>query len=578
LVTPAFAERKEIPQMPPQAVPEKVQVGRGGSIQIPLQSFGIPQDIQFRIHTKPEAGRLGAVQVLGKGIGVVTYRHSGENTHLSDRFTYATKGVLGVSAEAEVVIQIVDPPPILAVPTEVDFGKVLAGSRISREVEIANRGGGIIEGRVETEAPWRVGSGAEYQLAAGQSQRLTLIFESADVGRKERSLIFRSKHIQATTLTATVVPEIQAGPELLVLKRSGTNEERIGMIEVINNTAQAQTVHLDFGEGITGENDVELAPLGSEEIKTKSYSKEQKEFTSVVTLKTEKTKADVRVVVEALPGRIGPVPATLSLPPIDESPPRRVGLFTVENNGGLTIELSLQATPPFEIGTQESVSLAPGESRQIKVTSLLPQLNSAEGVATITTGTQVHFLRLIAPARAPAAARTSPAKSNPILAQAAGNNRAASAQQHGEPASTGLENPQNMPHSIAASDVTRTKAVISWAKPGAKEAAGYRVERRDIFLDEKGELRELWSRVDDAVISTTESGAQAKLEKLQPGTLFCYRVIGVMQNGGELQPSSPVFFQTNQPLKFRPSLLQILLAVLAVLVAAVIRQRRMRRK
>src|SRR5437879_1695894 len=90
-VTPAPAEL-------PEPVPLHIRVRKGGSVDIPLRVFGIPnQPFTYRIRALPEFGKLSEPRMAGRGIGVVTYQHSGDDMEERDQFRYAVRTERGVS-------------------------------------------------------------------------------------------------------------------------------------------------------------------------------------------------------------------------------------------------------------------------------------------------------------------------------------------------------------------------------------------------------------------------------------------------------------------------------------------------
>ncbi|MFA7331094.1 MAG: choice-of-anchor D domain-containing protein [Candidatus Delongbacteria bacterium] len=74
-------------------------------------------------------------------------------------------------------------PECSVTPTSLDFGTVLPGTVVTRTFTITNTGGGTLSGTVsETCAAYSITSGGNYNLGAGQSQTITVQFQSAVAG------------------------------------------------------------------------------------------------------------------------------------------------------------------------------------------------------------------------------------------------------------------------------------------------------------------------------------------------------------------------------------------------------------
>ncbi len=94
----------------------------------------------------------------------------------NDRFTYLVRTSGNrVSSPAEVKIIVDEPPPRLEVPGRIEFDPIMAGESQTRELEIANTGGGVLDGRLTVSAPWRL-STSNYRVASGETARIAVAF------------------------------------------------------------------------------------------------------------------------------------------------------------------------------------------------------------------------------------------------------------------------------------------------------------------------------------------------------------------------------------------------------------------
>jgi hypothetical protein len=394
----------------------------------------------------------------------------------------------------------------------------------------------------------------------------------------ERTVVFTSDRTKVMTVQARVVSEVEAGPDPLLLKRSGTSMERVGVLEVVNNTPNSRTIEFQWGKGLEGLKGAELAPLGSDKVIVKSLLSDFKEFESVVTIKTGKENQRLTVKVPALPGQLQVSPDPLILPPVPPSQAFRTGLFTVGNSGGQRLRVSLEIVSPLECEIREPFDLEPGETRQIKVSAPGSLTTATGGGVTLNADGEIRRLRVLVPegVTAPAPAPPLPA---PPLSESAGA-LMPPPQPEGGAESTSREMVESAtltPGSLSVSGVTRSSAVLSWRRPAKAEVSSYRLERGELYFDEKANLQQRWLPLEGLQIAPTDKGASAEVKGLQPGMSYGFRVVALLADGRESPPTSRLVFQTRPPLSLWPSPLQMLLAALAVMAVAIYRQRRSRR-
>ena len=160
-------------QAPPPVVPQSVSIRRGESVTIPLGIHGVRGGaLEFLIRTPPRFGRLSAVKPLGLNSASVIYTAPAKGAVTEDRFAFAVRSNEGVSAPGLVSIAIAEPVVLsarLVAPAELVFPAVFCGQRSAVELELANRGAGIVEGELNVPEPWSVEGIRLYKLAAGKS-------------------------------------------------------------------------------------------------------------------------------------------------------------------------------------------------------------------------------------------------------------------------------------------------------------------------------------------------------------------------------------------------------------------------
>jgi hypothetical protein len=94
---------------PPPVIGLSTSVHRGETIDIPLRIYGTrSQTLDFRIRSQPQTGTLSAVTRTGQESASVRYTPTANIAVKRDRFSYAVSSREGVSAAADLWINIID--------------------------------------------------------------------------------------------------------------------------------------------------------------------------------------------------------------------------------------------------------------------------------------------------------------------------------------------------------------------------------------------------------------------------------------------------------------------------------------
>ncbi|MEO7319720.1 MAG: hypothetical protein ABIZ56_12080, partial [Chthoniobacteraceae bacterium] len=167
------APKTPVAPAPPQPMEQKAAVKRGDTVDIPLKIYGTrAQTLSWIIKQAPLHGKLSGVRATGAESAVVTYRPPADLRVISDRFTFSVRSSEGVSAPVEVAVTITDDAPRISATAELDFGSLLIGASAAKTLEFSNAGGGIAEGAMEVDAPWKLAGARDYKLAAGERRRV----------------------------------------------------------------------------------------------------------------------------------------------------------------------------------------------------------------------------------------------------------------------------------------------------------------------------------------------------------------------------------------------------------------------
>ena len=90
-------------------------------------------------------------------------------------------------------------------PAQQAFGRVEVGQSAQRTFVVTNRGGGILSGRAQVAAPFRIAGGARYTLAPGESQNVVVLFVPDAAQDYSAQISFSGGSGATRTLTGTGV-------------------------------------------------------------------------------------------------------------------------------------------------------------------------------------------------------------------------------------------------------------------------------------------------------------------------------------------------------------------------------------
>ena len=173
---------------PPPVISQTIGMKRGAQLAIPLGIHGTRGELlEFLIRTPPAHGRLSVVKNTALNSATVTYISSAKSTAAEDRFAYAARSSEGVSAAGVITIQFFDPVVAAAkmrAPAELEFAPVFPGQRSTVEMDIANDGGGMLDGEVAVSEPWSIEGLRIFKIGAGKSATFKLVFTPTQPGAR----------------------------------------------------------------------------------------------------------------------------------------------------------------------------------------------------------------------------------------------------------------------------------------------------------------------------------------------------------------------------------------------------------
>ena len=583
----AGAERKKepLPEAPPPALPQAVKVPRGEPVEIALRIYGVKNEpLKYLIRTPPKSGKLTEPRVLEREVSAVTYTPPADLAVTRDRFSYAVQNGAGVSASVDVLITIVDQPPDLALPGALDFAPMLAGATAAKTVEIRNRGGGLAEGQVAVEAPWKIEGAARYRLAAGARAVFKVVFAPEKGGVFESAVRFSSQPESGVRVRGEAQEAIAAAPAKIELQNAAGDAVRTGAFELTNQTDAECRVTLSGGARLQVPAELTVPAHGKVSVPVQTAATDVTALDGEV--RAESAGLTVRVPVRA--ARVGPLVRSVRGPVmfgrVDAA--RAAGAdFELENFGGTAADVSWEIGAPF-VMEPPSARLAPGEKKTL---TLRMQPAAAAGKYRAWLTVQCNRQKLEIPVEAELFAKAAPAAaSRPNAAPRVASSGSSEAAEPEVLAAEPIELPAIVkdmhaelfrPPGAGLTQLSVKSATLEW--PAAlSAAANFRVEYRRVVADAAGEMKVVWNEVPKTVIRRAGGKFAATFGGMVPGESYGVRVVPLGPGGEAGLPLFTQFFVTPEGAEWRPqfTLVRGLMAVLAVCAGFMLRQHWMRNR
>jgi hypothetical protein len=354
---------------PPQGKAITVEVARGGSVTIPLTGSDRQlRDLRFGIDRGPRHGKLGPLGKDSSRSASVRYTHGNDEDSTADSFVYTVRAGSGGTGRATVTIRIVDAAPVLAAPSSVDFGEIVLGETPVQSFQLANLGGGMIEGEVALPPPFQLETPGEFSLRRGQGRDFAVTFAPTKPGEFMQRItpspadgsviVFRGRALEPfQARPASTVLEAQAddsrSTSVLVTNRGLTN------IVVQVSAPDAGPVRLppEVAVPAGGSATVDLVIPPSAKLAVEDFA---------VTFATPDYKSEWMFSAPPIPARL----EVVAPPDFGEVQPSRTSEATlvVRNTGGAHGHLRLHPGPFIRpAGNAEALDVAPGETREISL-------------------------------------------------------------------------------------------------------------------------------------------------------------------------------------------------------------------
>lgn len=364
---PGKAEKEEIVH-PSFAESLSATVERGGKAVVTLRAKAGGPKTKYLVRTRPAHGRLGELRVSETGEATIEYFNAREGNSATDFFTYAVQNLGAcVSARATVNFDIVESPPKIVAPSDVEFGVVAVGTTVRKVIVLRNAGGSLYTGRPQLPSPWSLEEGGLLALPPGQSRELAVLFTPDSERSHAGALFFKGPPDFSVGLRGEGITIFDVQPlRLSVEPRPAGGKDRVADLLITNKTDSGLAVEIQVPE--TLEN-IPLLALGPHEERT-------------VTVWADPRcplggKAEIRVtakgVTSALEARVSPLPAhvicgqgeAIHLGRIPDSGPREA-MLEFRNAGGRNALVSLKV-PSWLAADPDRFLVEPGQTKIIRL-------------------------------------------------------------------------------------------------------------------------------------------------------------------------------------------------------------------
>jgi hypothetical protein len=564
--SPAAEKRDTRPVLdpPPPALPQTLSVPRGKRLDISLRIYGVQSEqLRYLIKTPPAHGKLSEPRPISREVSVVTYEPPEELAVTADRFSYSVQNHAGVSAPVEVTISIVDQPPLLAIANTVEFGELLAGNTVTKDIEVSNRGGGYVEGELEVDPPFRIEGRTKYRLQGGDYAYFKIVFAPSEGGLFRREIRYSSERRYVTTVVGTAQAPISVEPAKIELRHAPDSAVRTGAFEIVNRTAEELTFQLAGGTRLQLPPTVSVGAHGRAAVAVSARPEDVLAFEDEV--RVESAGFSLSVPVRAL--KVGPIlrvaQHSLALGRIDANRGTQASV-EVENAGGTVVKVTGEIGAPFAL-LEPTFDLPPGQKKRL---TLNVQPSEPRRYRT--------WLKL----------KGGPTNAElEVEAELVGDFTASRPAKSPRPTATPAPNPADLPpwmpdlniaRAIRVTAVTATSANIEWPAE-LNSATQYRAERQVLTRDSARALRIVWMDVPKTTFTQQGPLRIAHLTTLQPQQSQTIRIVPLNPEG---KPETMLFkidFDTPPRLSLpKPGKFSLLFATLAVGVALLV-WRRLRR-
>lgn len=373
----------------------KIEAVKGETMTINLVSEAKTRAsvVEFLIRDFPLNGELGPMVSVenDRTKATIKYTPFNDTAATTDSFTYAVRYPGGLwSQKAEVEIKLLASEPKIHATAEVDFGEVMIGNSIEKEIFLSNSGNAPYRNQIQLPPPWAIVEPAKglLNLPIGGQQVVKVRFTPDREGPQQFQVtFFRNQGATSQLKGAGFSPFVIDTPEV-ALRWSEKNQTRVGTIRITSNAAERMPVALTTDERLLvgGGGASYLQPGKATEFEVVLPSTDSAAYAGQVQVASGAYMLPIQVSAEIAPPFLvventGTGEGRLDFGAI-EAGALSQGSFQLRNAGGSKVKVKLETQPPFSVLAAGGVAtLDPQESEAFAV-----RVTAAPGLAGLYEG------------------------------------------------------------------------------------------------------------------------------------------------------------------------------------------------
>jgi hypothetical protein len=530
---------------PPMAQPQNLSIFRGHSIEVPLRAQGrAPGQLKFLIRSRPSKGQLGELRITAPKSAVITYMLD-DTAEGTDSFTFAVQAVDSpVSAAATISVNITEEPPALSVVHSVDFGAVLVGETSEQQVVLRNSGGGILTGRMDVSAPWRILGATEYRLSRNQEKKVRLLYVPEVEQLHSGKLTFSHDTRSAVELTGSAILPLEFDPsrEIELTTQDGSSL-RSGGVLVRNLTGRDRIVDVSVPPEIVSPDQITVPAGGETKIALHTQPAFLGALEGVLTFESEGFRRVIPLRVFALQPLLRIEPREgLDYGNIEPRVPH-MGHLRIRNDGGTAARL--KATAPNEIlmvPDPNTAVLQPGETRIFEVALEVSSTGDYRSQIVIDAGAGKPISVDVAGRIVEKAAE---ATKIPVLTLTPAVRKPESGQKESLSAVPPVTE-------IKVLKASNRVFEIGWNKP-SPDSVTWMIQQQQFDMPNGDPPRLVWRDLRNIRFSEQNGMAVARFENLAPRQVWLLRIVSIDNQGRRSTPSPTLKLLSAQSKRFSAS-------------------------
>lgn len=363
-----FAQRPVAVSPPPMAESTEVRVYRGQSVEIPLRAGGrVPGPLKFLIRSQPNQGTLGEPRVLDRNTAVITYSHDNKFPGGVDSFRFAVQAVDSpVSAPAEILVHVQEPPARLEAASNLNFGGVPTGTHPQKALSVANTGGRPATVSPTVSLPWSFEESGPKTINPGTVQKWTVVF--SPTAPRDYSGEFRIPGHPAvvTALSGRGVELYSISPDGPIVLSNA--KSRMISLRLQNRTDSPLTLQVTAPEGINISPVIQLPANAETPLEIAADPAVMTSISGLLVLETEGNRREIPVRSEAMPAVLVASPAAGFEITLGTSPQRVSKTLILKNQGGSPARMNVDSPSGVVIVPDpSSIIIPPGKSQTFEV-------------------------------------------------------------------------------------------------------------------------------------------------------------------------------------------------------------------